>query len=244
MAAKLGALVLHGFTSSLDTVNGLAPHLEAAGIPYRMPYLRGHGQTPEALREVRYRDWYDDAAAALDDLLGEVDEAVVVALSMGSLAALTIAAERPARLAGLVLVAPYLREKSPLSPLAGLLAMVFRNYPAPKPPKDDTYACTNYTWFPTRSYVEVQKFMREVAPKVPSITQPLLILGSERDALAHPRGLHEIHDRCASSEKRLKWFSKTGHEMMQGCEKEAVYAEIMGFLASRATSVPGAAARA
>ena len=55
--APLGVLNLHGFTSSLDCVNGLNPYIEALGLPYRMPVLRGHNQTPEALIGVRWEDW-------------------------------------------------------------------------------------------------------------------------------------------------------------------------------------------
>ncbi|MBM3268842.1 MAG: alpha/beta fold hydrolase [Candidatus Sericytochromatia bacterium] len=240
----LGALVLHGFTSSLDTVSGLAPHLEAAGIPYRMPYLRGHGQTPEALRGVKYRDWYDDAGAALDDVRGEADRAVIVALSMGALPAMALAVERPEAVAGLALVAPFLHSRSPLAPFSGLLARFLRDFPNPPPPPDPTYVCTNYTWFPTASFVEVYKFQREVEGRLGQITQPLLILGSRRDNLAHPRGLRQILESVRSAEKRLEWFGKTGHEMMQGCEREAVYAEIMGFLANRRIAAREAEARA
>jgi esterase/lipase len=32
-----GVLLLHGYTSSLDTVNGLVPTLTRLGLPYRMP---------------------------------------------------------------------------------------------------------------------------------------------------------------------------------------------------------------
>ena len=70
--ADLGVLLLHGYTSSLDTVNGLLPTLERMGLPYRMPVLRGHGTHPRDLRGVTARDWYGDASAALDDLLREV----------------------------------------------------------------------------------------------------------------------------------------------------------------------------
>ena len=106
---RLGCLVLHGLTSSLATVDGLVPYLRARELPYRLPLLRGHGATPDALRGVTWRGWHDDAARALDDLLGECERAVVIGLSMGGVVALHLAAERPERLAGVAVVAPALK---------------------------------------------------------------------------------------------------------------------------------------
>jgi carboxylesterase len=241
MTTKLGALVLHGFTSSLDTVNGLAPHLEAAQIPYRMPYLRGHGKTPDALAGVKYRDWVDDAAAALAELHGEADEVVIVALSMGSLVGMTMAIEQPERLAGLVLVAPYLVAADPLAPFAPLLAPFIKRFPSPKPPSTETYVCTNYTWFPTEAFVQVYRFQQEVGPRLRHMKQPLLILAAENDKVAHGRGPRTIYEQAGSADKRLKWFGKTGHEMMQGCEKDDVFADILAFIKARSGAPEGAA---
>lgn len=237
----IGALVLHGFTSSLDTVNGLAPLLEAEGIPYRMPYLRGHGSTPEALRGVKWRDWVDDAAAALDDLLTEVDEAVVVGLSMGGLVTMTLLLERPQRLAGAVLVAPFLEAADPLARFCELLAVFVKNFPAPKPPEYENYVCTNYTWFPTDSFVQCHRFQKHLAPRLGDIDLPLLVLGSRVDKVAAPRGVQRVYDSAGSADKAIRWFEKTGHEMMQGCENDAVFVEIMAFLKTRREARAGAA---
>ena len=56
MPEPLGCLILHGFTSSLDTVRALVPMAERLGLPYRMPILRGHGTRPEDLRGVGWQD--------------------------------------------------------------------------------------------------------------------------------------------------------------------------------------------
>ena len=57
-----GVLIVHGFTSSLDCVNGVQPFVQDLGLPTRMPVLRGHGaESPEALRGVTWHDWVADA---------------------------------------------------------------------------------------------------------------------------------------------------------------------------------------
>ena len=64
-----GVLIVHGFTSSLDCVNGLEPPIQALGLPTRMPVLRGHcAESPDALCGVTwpemFRDCERDAAIA------------------------------------------------------------------------------------------------------------------------------------------------------------------------------------
>src|SRR5436309_15413770 len=94
-AEPYGVLVLHGLTSSLASVTPVADRLARHGIPTVVPWLRGHGTRPEDLVGVTWREWYADAAAALDGLLGQCAEAAVVGLSMGALVALHLALERP-----------------------------------------------------------------------------------------------------------------------------------------------------
>lgn len=231
---KLGVLLLHGFTSSFDTVRGLLPHLEGAGLPYRMPSLRGHNQgSPAALKGVTYRDWIADGEGALADLLGEVDEAIVVGLSMGGLVALTLAAEQPERLAGVVSVAAAMRLCDPLAPLSPYIGWIFPRFPSPRPPKDENYVSTNYPWFPGTAGAELYKFGQLVEARLGRVHTPILVLGSERDTVVKSETARIIYERVRSVDKRLQMFSRTGHEMMQGSEKDAVFAAIMDFIAQR-----------
>src|SRR4051794_1176233 len=145
-SGKLGVLLLHGYTSSLDTVNGLLPTLERQGRPYRMPVLRGHGTHQRDLRGVTWRDWYADAGAGLDDLLRETGRAAVVGLSMGGLVAAHLGLTRARDLAGVALVAPAFGFANPLAPFSGLLKRVVPYAPAPRSVYDpDVYRrMTNY----------------------------------------------------------------------------------------------------
>lgn len=97
----------------------LAPALVEAGYRAITMDLRGHGESDATF------DAYDDVAAGSDvvALLETLDEpAVVVGNSMGAGAAAWAAAEAPGRVAGLILMGPFVRQV----PVGKLMELMFR----------------------------------------------------------------------------------------------------------------------
>lgn len=236
MAEKkpLGVLLLHGFTGSLDTVRGLVPTLERLQLPYRMPVLRGHGTRYEDLAEVVAADWYQDAETALNDLLTEVEQVVVVGLSMGGLVTLNLAMEHGDRLAGIVVVAPFLRCADPLAHLTPLLKLVAPYWPSPNSFADAELAkaCTNYAKFPTRTFSHLLNYANVIERRLGEVRVPTLVLHSRKDTIAAPIGAKIIEERIASKQKRVVWFERSGHEMLQDLEAAEVIRVIGDHLAS------------
>ena len=198
-----------------------------------MPVLRGHGKTPEALFGVTAADWLTDAEVALDDLLGLASRAVVVGFSLGGAIALELGIRRPEGIAGVVALAPALRWSSPLAGLAPLLGAFVKRFPAPKPPADLGYRYSEYTWFPTESFVAAYRFGRTVEGRLPLLHTPLLVLGSHRDRIIQPRSSHLAHDLAGSTRKRLKMLDDSEHEVLLGNARSDALAEVMGFIAGQ-----------
>ena len=234
MAEKkpLGVLILHGFTGSLDTVRGLVPTVERLGLPYRMPTLRGHGTRYEDLDGVTARDWYEDAEAALTELLGEAERVVVVGLSMGGLVTLNLAMEHGDRLAGIVVVGTFLRCANPLSALTPLLKLFVPYWDNPNSFADPELgkACTNYKKFPTATFARLQNYANEIERRLGEVKVPALILHSRKDATAHPITATVLQERLGSAEKRVVWFERSGHEMLQDREAAEVVRVIGEYL--------------
>lgn len=106
--APVAVLLLHGFTGSPWEVRPLGDSLAARGVHVHCPRLPGHGTTPEAMLFAGKDEWLAAAEAGLDALRG-AKVTLVAGLSMGALLALVLAARHPARVRGLVLLAPALR---------------------------------------------------------------------------------------------------------------------------------------
>ncbi|HEY9898272.1 MAG TPA: alpha/beta fold hydrolase [Pantanalinema sp.] len=234
MKQPIGVLLLHGFTGLPETVDGLIPHLKAAGIPFRMPAMRGHWTQPRDLVGVTAKDWLEDATAALDDLLVEAERVVLVGLSMGALITLQLAISREADLAGVVAVAPALRVADPLAPYCHLMAKVVPYWWMPPAPKGTAYGTAkNYAIFPTKAFVEFYELGREVETLLDKVKVPIRILVSKADKTIKPESSQVIYDRVGSTDKDLHWFERSGHEMMIDWEKDRVFDLIMDFVRTR-----------
>jgi carboxylesterase len=234
MSAPFGCLMLHGFTSSLDTIRVLVPMVERLELPYRMPVLRGHCTRPEDLCGVTWRDWYEDAAAALRDLRGEVDQVVICGLSMGGLVALHLAADYPEDVAGVATIAAALQIADPLirfSPVMSRFIKMWKGNPAGGYADASLVANnTNYKLIATDSLVSLYRYGRIVTHLLPRVKAPLLAIHSRKDRVIKPISSEIIYQRVGSRDKQLCWFEVSGHEMLQDCEAEAVVAEIERFI--------------
>jgi carboxylesterase len=239
---KLGALILHGLTSSLDCVNGLVPYVERNGIPYRMPVLRGHMTKVEDLIGVTWHDWYADGEAALLDLCRQVDKAVVIGLSLGGQIALQLAMEHPGKVDSVVTVAAGVRLKSPLAPgnalafLQPVLVKLLKFWPMPAVYTDMSQAAndTNYRKLPVDALVSFLEYGGIIQRRLPEVKAPILIIQSHKDQLVKADTPQFIYDHVSSTEKRIVWFERSCHEMMRDLEREDVFKTIESFVLERA----------
>jgi carboxylesterase len=226
----LGGLVLHGFTSNFNCVDGVLPRLMQHEIPWRMPALRGHQSTPAALRGVVWRDWFDDGETALLELFNEVEQVIVISLSMGSLVGIELALRHPDKIAGLVCIAPALKAYGPNSTVASLIAKVMKNFKFKDEgdqwcdPKLYAERNKNYMEVPTSSIVEFLKFTEHTRQpeRLQQIRMPLLVISTVRDKKVYHTEAQRLYDTASSQQKKIKFFEKSSHEMLLDCEAEQV----------------------
>ena len=229
---KVGVLLLHGFTSSLDTVNGLIPYLEKEGIDFEMPVLRGHGTKFEDLAGKTAMDWYIDAEKALKVLYERVDTVIVMGLSMGGLLSIDLGIHHPEKIAGITTVAAALKFADPLSGLTPVLSKFIRFWPSPKAFHDNDLAknSTNYTKFATDAFSSLFNYTKEIEEKLERLTVPIRIHHSKKDQVINPVSANIIYEKISSQTREIVWFNKSGHEMMQDMEAKNVFESIMEFV--------------
>ena len=243
----LGALILHGFTDTVHSMHILEPPLAGLGLPYRIPSLRGHGaESPQALRGVSWQDWIDDAADALDDLLGEVDKAIVIGYSMGGLIGIHIAAENPEHVDSLVLAAAVVQINAPIAPgrvlnwLAPLIVRLIKRWPMPPVYVDPELAGDHdsYPWTPTEAIATLFALSQQARKQLKEVVAPTLIMQSRKDATASPECPEILYNGISTpaGQKKIVWLERTGHEMFRDCERHEVVAVITNYIKDRIRS--------
>ena len=232
---SLGVLILHGFTSSLDCVNGIVPYLEERQIPYEMPLLRGHGKTPEALKGVKATDWYQDAVDALNKLAERVDRIIVIGLSMGGLVALNLCANdhpNKGKICGCITWAAALGFCNRLAFLAKPLSLFVKMWPGQESFNDPECRkkCTNYTKFPADAFVELYQYAQMTRKTLGNVEVPLCIIHSRLDQVVPYETAEMLYDECNSPYIERHALEKSGHELGQDCESDTVFKHSLEFI--------------
>ena len=245
MAKKaIGVLVLHGFAASLDSVNNLEGPLRYLNLPVRIPVLRGHGaNSPDALQGVAWRDWVADAENAMRALLVDVQKVIVIGHGMGSLLAITLAANNRDKIDSLVLAAPSVYLPSPvwnrmkLQVLSPIIQRTFPRWSLPPSYTDKKQARsdTNYHWAPMdaiRSFLEFRDITRM---RLMDVHCPVLILQSRNDSTVSEDSPKIISNSISTPAalKKIKWFTRSEHELFRDCERDDVIETIAQYVMGR-----------
>lgn len=226
------ALVLHGFTGSLDTVIPLGEALEQQGVKVAMPILRGHGTEPEHLFRTHWRDWVEDAREAVLELAPREGEPVLVAgLSMGALVATIIAAEFPHRTKKLALMAPAFAFRSKLIHLLPVLKRMFRSWSGNPEYADPAlmHTNTNYLRFPVEAFEQVLGLVEVATDLLPQVHCPTGTFYAKRDPLVPPSVLKLIDKKLGSGPAERHVYKRSYHELFQDVEAEQVTEDVLSF---------------
>jgi carboxylesterase len=100
----IGALVLHGFTGTPQSVRDWGLAFADAGLSVSVPRLPGHGTRWQDMARTRWTDWYAEAERAFDELRRCCAEVFVCGLSMGGTLTLRLAEQRAGEVAGAIVV--------------------------------------------------------------------------------------------------------------------------------------------
>jgi carboxylesterase len=184
-----GALVLHGFTGSPQSMRPLGEAFAAAGYSVEVPRLPGHGTTVEDMARYGWSDWTGAVDAAYDDLASRCECVVVAGLSMGGALTLWLALEHP-QIAGIVLVNPVV-ESDDFAPLvtaaAGLLEQGVELMPGVGGDvADPDVTELAYTSMPNRAVLSLVEALAAQKPRLSEISIPALVLHSLQDHIVPP----------------------------------------------------------
>ena len=228
-----GALLVHGFTGSPDSLRPVGDYLAERGIGCFGVRLPGHGTTWEDLGTRTSSEWVEAVELAYQKMKAEHDEVFVVGLSFGAALSLDLAARHP-EIAGLVSIAGFLMTKDPRRVLAPVISKVLKSLPGVGNDICDPNGkelC--YDKVPTAATYSMLKFVKNVRAELPEVKCPVLVMHSHNDHTAHPDNAELIHSRVSSTDKQLVWLDRGYHVITLDHDKEEVYERTYEFIKAR-----------
>src|SRR5262245_15770290 len=129
--AKIGIVLVHGFTGSPRSLRPLAELLARRGFAVELPLLPGHGTTWREMIPTRYDDWRAEVVRTAKLLASRTDKVVLCGLSMGGTLSLDVASSGDVTPAGVVAInAQILDRKGIVVKLGPYLEKIFPIVPA------------------------------------------------------------------------------------------------------------------
>lgn len=234
-----GALVLHGYADTPQSVRALCDALHRGGWAVEAPLLPGHGRTLPSLDRTNEGQWLAEARAAWLALRSRHGTCVLAGQSMGGALAVLLAAEDPP--AALVLVAPYLAETRRVGRLTawswlwGLL-MPYADTSDPRSIRDPEglLASRAYGAATAQTMRCLRRLMRRARAALPQVRVPTLLAHSPEDNRVPADGVAAAFAQLGASEKQLVWRPGEGHVLLADRGRDVVSALAAQWMARHA----------
>ncbi len=209
----VAVLLVHGLTSTPQTMGPLSEHLAGLGYAVSCPRLPGHGTTLHDMKQTRYSDWLARVETEAVGLHRDHGRVVAIGMSLGGALVTDLAAQRPDIVDALVLINPGFVADDPRLVLLPLLKLLVPTFPGladqirrPGPPRELAYDRLPLKAF--HSYVQRWPGLRRDFAKV---TQPVLLLRSAHDQLVPAQSARLFLDGVASTDVTQVWLPNSGH---------------------------------
>lgn len=200
-----GALVLHGFTGSPQSMRGLAEAYARAGFAVELPLLPGHGTSIDDMLTTRWDDWSGCAELAYQELCSRCDRVVVSGLSMGGTLTVWLAAHHP-EIAGIVAINPAIDPPAP-SFRDSMRALLESGTPVLPAVGNDVAAPgvteLAYDGTPIEPLLSMCEAGDELLPRLGDVTCPVLLMTSPQDHVVPPVSSDVLADRVAGPVERV-----------------------------------------
>jgi carboxylesterase len=231
-------LALHGFGATPEEVSMAVEIARELGLRALAPLLPGHGTSVEDLAQTGFDDWLGAAERAFAEL-SPAGPVIVVGSSMGSLLALSLAADHPAQVAGVAALAPATRLAWPFPSLALALVCGLRipDFSLPKSSVDIRDAVlrkqqVTYEAQPAYAGNEVRLGGRRVEKRLGEIRCPAFIAHGRHDHVCPVNNAYRAYAQLGTPawEKELLILPRSYHIITRDLERGVLRTALYDFV--------------
>ncbi|MGY6275539.1 alpha/beta fold hydrolase [Methylomonas sp. MgM2] len=221
-ANGFGILLIHGLLASPAEVRDYGRYLTTQGYTVLGVRLKGHGTSPDALREVNFEDWEKNVKHGFDILKIHCGQLFIVGFSTGGVLGLKLAAEKPPELAGVVAISVPVKFHNPAFMLVSLLhntnALVqwVSSFEGVKPFVDNIpeHPDINYRNTPIRALYELRRLIQHTEALLSDIETPTLLLYADQDPVVLPESSEIFFNKLGAKHKYLQAITADRHGIL------------------------------
>jgi carboxylesterase len=229
--AKIGIVLVHGYTGSPAAMRPWAEFLNSHGYSVRVPLLPGHGTEPHHLNKVKWEEWPAKVSYELSEIRKTCDTVFLVGLSMGGGTVLNVASANNDSLAGLILVNPMIHVKG----IPVELAFVISRFQKMRTSVGDDIKRPGITeWgydaLPTRGIYQLLKMLRVTRKNLGTITVPVQLFHSVDDHTLPVSNTEIIMKGLGSKNKNRIELVNSYHVATLDYDQELIFQNSLTFI--------------
>ena len=243
-----GALLLHGFGDTPQTLARLATRLHSGGYGVYAPLLPGHGRTMAAFRKSSADEWADAAKEAFVQMRSRHRSVSVVGLSMGGALAVALTADVQ-DVRALALIAPYIQMPGVLRAAAAthwawgrFAGEISAQNPRSIRDPIEREKSLAYGSVTGSALYQLLKVVRRARKSLPDVKAPTLLIQSREDPRCSLQGAQHAMKLLGARDKKLVWTEGAGHVITVDYGRERVYTEVKNWIDAHTRGGAAAAA--
>lgn len=226
---KTGILLIHGFTGSPAELRPLGIFLRNHGYTVYAPLLKGHGTTPEDLKETTWQDWWESVRKGYERLQSqEMEQIFVIGHSMGGLLSFYLATQQS--VAGIVSLCTPIWLRDWRASFVPFLRYFIPYHQRSKKEEHIEDQIVPYDRTPLSSIEELIRFMKKVKTLIAQVEVPTLVVQSRNDETILPKSADYIYEQLASKQKEISWYDRSSHMITLDKERDRLFEEIHTFI--------------
>lgn len=231
--ARVGVLLVHGFTGSPASMRPWGEFLHSKGYTVRVPLLPGHGTVPEDLNRVKWQEWPAKVEFELSQLRKSCDLIFLVGLSMGGGTVLNVAASTDSAVAGIILVNPMIHVKGVPVELAFFLSRFQKMRTSVGDDiKRPGITEWGYDALPTRGIHQLLKMLRITRKNLKNIQVPVQLFHSVDDHTLPVTNTEIILNEIGSKSKSRIELVNSYHVATMDYDQELIFQNSLTFIES------------
>ncbi len=210
--ARIGVLLIHGFTGSPAAMTPWGKALSQHGWSIRVPRLPGHGSRWQDMNLTTWEDWYAEVERNLRELQAKCDQVFICGLSMGGSLALRLAQQHGNEISGIILVNPAVHSKRQDRLLLPIVSKFVKAFPGiandiAKPGQDEVA----YLKLPLKAAHSLAQLWKTIQSDIAKVTQPVLLFRSLQDHVVEASNAQWILEHISSSDKEEVLLENSFH---------------------------------